>query len=341
MISVIYHPDYLKHDTCTHPENPKRLVAIMGMLKKKKFFEKHSLVTPEPADIPRIGSVHEPEHIKKVEEHCRAGIPLDFDTVVSKESFNAALLAAGGAIRSVDEVLEGGMSFALVRPPGHHAKPNRAMGFCMFNNVAIAARYAQSLGIARVLVVDWDVHHGNGTQDMFYSDPSVLYFSIHQYPWFPGTGRLDEVGEGEGTGYNINVPLTAGANDIDYLYVFKKVLVPIALQFRPDIILVSAGQDAHADDPLGGMELTSAGFGNMAAVVREIADITCKRTAFVLEGGYNLYALADSVFEILRAFEDKRDISFPERNEVSKAVLERVNEVMEVQKHWWDFSPLA
>lgn len=339
MISVIYHPDYLIHDTGSHPESPARLIAIMDMLNKKWFFEDHSLIVPLPANIPMIEIVHDPDYIKKVEKHCRAGIPLDLDTVVSKGSFNAALLAAGGAVRSVDEVMEGGMSFALVRPPGHHAEPNRAMGFCLFNNIAIAVRYAQSLGMQRVLVVDWDVHHGNGTQCMFYSDPSVLYFSIHQYPWFPGTGWIDEVGEGEGTGYNINVPLTAGANDIDYLYVFKKVLVPIALQFRPDIILVSAGQDAHAHDPLGGMELTSAGFGNMAAVVREIADLTCKRTALVLEGGYDLHALADSVFEILRAFEDKRGISFPERSEVSKVVLERLEEVMEVQKHWWDFSP--
>jgi acetoin utilization deacetylase AcuC-like enzyme len=338
MISVIYHPDYLKHDTGSHPESPKRLTAIMNLLNRKGFFEDHSLVIPEPADISMIETVHEPEYIKKVEEHCRAGIPMDLDTIVSRGSFNAALLAAGGAVRSVDEVMEGGMAFALVRPPGHHAEPGRARGFCLFNNIAIAVRYAQFLGMERALVVDWDVHHGNGTQRMFYSDPSVLYFSIHRYPWFPGSGWMDEAGEGEGMGYTINVPLLAGANDVDYAYILKKVLQPVALRFQPDIILVSAGQDAHGSDPLGGMELTSEGFGNMAAVVREIADSTCKRTAFVLEGGYNLHALADSVFEILRAFEDKRDISFPERSEVSKVVLERVEEVIEVQKHWWDFS---
>jgi acetoin utilization deacetylase AcuC-like enzyme len=338
MISVIYHPDYLKHDTGSHPESPGRLIAIMDMLNKNGFFEDHLLVTPEPADIPMIQTVHNSDYINKVEEHCHAEIPLDSDTFVSKESFNAALLAAGGAVRSVDEVIEGGMSFALVRPPGHHAEPNHAKGFCLFNNLAIAAKHAQSLGMERILVVDWDVHHGNGTQGMFYSDPSVLYFSIHQYPWFPGTGWMDEVGEGEGMGYSVNVPLLPGANDIDYLYILKKVLMPVALQFKPDIILVSAGQDAHAYDPLGDMELTSAGFGNMAAVVREIADVTCKRTAFLLEGGYNLHALANSVFEILRAFEDKRSIPFPDRNEVSKVVLERLKKVMDVQKKWWDFS---
>jgi len=339
MISVIYHPDYLKHDTGRHPESPKRLIAIMNLLDRKGFFENHSLVTPEPAHISIIGTVHNAGHIKNVEEHCRTGTPLDLDTVVSTESFNAALLAAGGAVRSVDEIIEGGMSFALVRPPGHHAKSDRAMGFCLFNNIAMAARYAQSLGMERVLVVDWDVHHGNGTQGMFYSDPSVMYFSIHQYPWYPGTGWLDEVGEGNGTGYNINVPLLAGANDIDYLYILEKILMPVALRFRPDIILVSAGQDSHAYDPLGDMELTSEGFGNMAAVVREIADITCKRAVFVLEGGYNLHALAESVFEILMAFEGKRSISFPERSEVSKVVLETLREIMKVQKQWWDFCP--
>ncbi len=240
-------------------------------------------------------------------------------------------------MQAVSETKDGGTAFALVRPPGHHAEPNRAMGFCLFNNIAIAARYAQSQGMPRVLIVDWDVHHGNGTQNAFYSDPSVLYFSTHQYPWYPGTGALDEVGEGGGTGYNINVPLPAGANDFDYVYVFNKLLVPVALQFKPDMILVSAGQDGHVNDPLAGMELTSAGFGKLASIVKGIAESTCGRVALVLEGGYNLEALAESVYEIIKAFDEERDVLIPKDSDVSEAVKERVEEVMGVQGNWWDF----
>lgn len=337
MTSIIFHPDFLKHDTGSHPETAARLTAIVDLLDARGYFDDYPIINPKPAEIPLIETIHDPDHMKKVEEYCRAKIPLDPDTIVCKDSFNVALLAAGGAVQAVSETKDGGTAFALVRPPGHHAEPNRAMGFCLFNNIAIAARYAQSQGMPRVLIVDWDVHHGNGTQNAFYSDPSVLYFSTHQYPWYPGTGALDEVGEGGGTGYNINVPLPARANDADYMYVFNKLLVPVALQFKPDMILVSAGQDGHVNDPLGGMELTSAGFGKLASIVKRLADSTCGRTALVLEGGYNLEALAESVFEIITAFDEEMDVSLQGDADVSEAVKERVAEVMAVQGNWWNF----
>ena len=335
MTSIIYHPDYLKHDTGSHPENAARLTSIMDLLDARGCFDNNPVITPQPAAIQLIETIHDPDHIKKVEAHCRAEIPLDPDTIVSKDSFNAALLAAGGAVQAVDETKDGGSAFALVRPPGHHAEPDRAMGFCLFNNIAIAARYAQSQGMPRVLIVDWDAHHGNGTQNAFYSDPSILYFSIHQYPHFPGTGWFDEVGEGGGKGCNINVPLPGGANDADYMYVFNKLLVPVALQFKPDIILVSAGQDAHINDPLGGMKVTSAGFGHLASIVKRLAESTCGRTVLVLEGGYG-QALAESVIEIITTDEEV-DVPIPENSEVSGVVKERVEEVMAVQGNWWDF----
>ncbi|HJH32493.1 MAG TPA: histone deacetylase [Methanosarcinaceae archaeon] len=337
MTSIIYHPDYLKHDTGFHPENAARLTSIMNLLDGRGYFNKHPVIKPGPATIPLIGNIHDRDHIEKVEAHCRAGIPLDPDTIVSKDSFRAALLAAGGAVNAVKETIGGGTAFALVRPPGHHAEPGRAMGFCLFNNIAIAARYAQSHGMPRVLIVDWDVHHGNGTQHAFYSDPSVLYFSTHQHPWYPGTGWLDEIGEGDGAGYNINVPLPAGANDGDYLYVFKKLLVPVALQFKPDMILVSAGQDGHINDPLGGMELTSAGFGKLALIVKELADSTCGRMAIVLEGGYDLEALAGSVFEIVMALDGGQEIILPWESNIQEVIKKRVGEVMAVQANWWEF----
>lgn len=337
MTSIIYHPDYLKHDTGAHPENAARLTSIMNLLDARGVFDNNPIITPQPASISLIETIHDPDHIKKVEAHCRVGIPLDPDTIVSKDSFNAALLAVGGAVQAVNETKNGGSAFALVRPPGHHAEPDRAMGFCLFNNIAIAARYAQSQGMPRVLIVDWDAHHGNGTQNAFYSDPSVLYFSTHHYPHFPGTGWIDEVGEGSGAGYNINVPLHAGANDADHMYVFNKLLVPVAFQFKPDIILVSAGQDGYVNDHLSGMEMTSAGFGYLASIVKGLADSTCRRTALVLEGGYNLEALAESVFDIITAFDEEMVVPVPEDGEVSEAVKERVEEVMAVQGNWWDF----
>ncbi|RLG20406.1 histone deacetylase [Methanosarcinales archaeon] len=295
MTSIIYHPDYLLHETGNHPERKERLLAIMHLIEESEI-DLHK-IKPEPASIEEMQYVHDPEYINKVKEYSEREIPLDPDTVLCRESYHAALLAAGGMISAVDD----GRAFALVRPPGHHALSDRGMGFCLFNNIAIGARHAQRTGYDRVLVVDWDVHHGNGTQHIFYDDPSVFYFSVHQYPHYPGTGSAGETGSGAGQGYTLNVPLPAGSGDAKYVNVFKNILIPAALGFDPDIVLVSAGFDAHIDDPLAGMAVTTAGFGRMASIVSSIADRCCDgRLAITLEGGYDLNALSHSVLAVLK-----------------------------------------
>ncbi|NOQ33934.1 MAG: histone deacetylase, partial [Methanosarcinales archaeon] len=255
---------------------------------------------PDPASIEEIRYVHDPDYITKVREYSEREIQLDPDTVLCKASYHAALLAAGGMIRAVDLAAGGENAFALVRPPGHHALPDRGMGFCLFNNIAIGARHAQKIGYDRVLIVDWDGHHGNGTEYTFYDDPTVFYFSVHQYPHYPGTGSSDETGSGAGQGYTLNVPLPAGSGDAEYTRAFKEILMPAAIGFDPDIVLVSAGFDAHIDDPLAGMAVTTEEFGRMASIVSSIADRCCEgRLAITLEGGYDLHALSHSVVGVL------------------------------------------
>lgn len=330
--AVVYHPIYLRHETNGHPERKERLTAILNRIRSEEL--KVEFVTPKAATIDQVAAIHGRRYIDQVRAICEhGGGHLDMDTVLSRDSYDAALMAAGGAIAAVDAVMDDFESaFALVRPPGHHAMPNRGMGFCIFNNVAIAAKHAQARGLKKVLIVDWDVHHGNGTNAIFYSDSSVAYFSVHQFPHYPGTGRANEVGEGGAEGTKVNVPLPAGTGDEGYLAAFREILRPTALEFGPDIVLVSAGQDPHKDDPLGGMRLTSRGFGAIAGLVKEIADACCRgRLAATLEGGYNLEGQAEAIVAELRAFQG----DVPEVRGTDSAVAARIDEVRKIQSAYW------
>jgi len=295
-------PLFLRHDTGRgHPERPERLTWILDHLETTGLSRRLLRVEPSPAERDWIESVHAPEYIDRVQAACRNGDPLidSMDTAICPASFETAMLAAGAGISLAEAVLahraRNGM--ALVRPPGHHAERSLALGFCLFNNVAILARWLLSQpAIERVLIVDWDVHHGNGTQHSFEQDPAVFYFSIHQWPHYPGTGASDECGLGAGKGTTLNVPAPAGWADEEYLRVFRDVLEPGAIDFDPDFVLVSAGFDAHARDPLAEMAVTEEGYRGMTRRVMQIADECCEgRVVSLLEGGYDREALPRSV----------------------------------------------
>ncbi len=322
---VVKDERYLKHDPgAYHPESPRRLEVIYEMLKQEDMAGNFSNITPEPAQEEHLLWVHSDSLVKIVAS--TAGKPsysLDPDTSTSPGSYEAALLAAGGTCKAISMVMDGTLdnAFALIRPPGHHAEKNRAMGFCLFNNVAVGARYAQEIcGAERVVIIDWDLHHGNGTQHIFEHDPSVLYFSTHQYPYYPGSGSFQEVGQGQGEGYTVNVPLSTGYGDAEYVAIYQNILRPIVLEFRPDLVLVSAGFDIYEGDPLGGMRVTSQGFAGLARSILNMAQEACGgKMVACLEGGYNLQGLRDGVRAVLREMAGKEETSLGE-------IMDRANQ---------------
>ncbi len=334
--AIIWHEAYSEHDTGAHPEGSDRVASLVEHLEGTDLWPRLTVASsPEPASEADILLVHTPAHLALVKKAALGGGHwLDPDTHVSPASYETALLSAGGAMRATELWADGLVPFALIRPPGHHATPDRAMGFCLFNNVAIAAARLLGQGYERVAILDWDVHHGNGTQAAFYAEAQVLFGSAHQWPHYPGSGFFGECGEGQGEGFTVNVPLPAGSLDGDYASVFAAVFEPIVRQFAPQAILVSAGQDIHRDDPLGSMLVTEVGFADMALRCLLLAQDLCEgRLAFVLEGGYDRGATARAVEAVLRAVADERA---PASSAVTERATAAVARARETQAAFWD-----
>jgi len=292
--ALVFHQRYLLHEQSRdHPERRERLSYTIDQVREEGLFD-HPLIlnlTPTEAPWDAAARVHIPEYLCFLEEASKRGGFIDFDTSVPPGLLSSALLAAGGAIRAADAVISGEAvnAFALVRPPGHHARQGTGAGFCYLNNIAIMTRHVQEKGMRRVMILDWDAHHGDGTQQIFYEDPSVLFTSIHQWPFYPGSGSVDEIGSGEGEGFTANMPVPAGTGDESYHFLFDSVIAPLAREFSPDLIAISAGQDNHFTDPLTGLALTARGYAELMKKAVDLAETLCGgRLVAVLEGGYSV-----------------------------------------------------
>ncbi len=311
----VFHQKFLEHDTGPgHPEKPDRLKFLIEHLQQTALWDKlhHLIIDHAPINI--IAEAHSLEHIRHIKEKCESlsdtsnsdyGILDQGDTIVCNSSFDVALLAAGGVVAGVDSIVTGVLKnvFCAVRPPGHHAESNSPMGFCLFNNVAVAAKYAKrKYGLKRILILDWDVHHGNGTQEIFYDDNSVFFISLHQYPFYPGSGGKNERGEGNGEGFNLNIPMRSGSGEKEYFDAFREEIIPVIDGYNPELIIISAGFDAHIDDPLANINLTENSFRILTEMVLEVGNKNSNNHILsVLEGGYNLNALSRSVETHLQA----------------------------------------
>jgi acetoin utilization deacetylase AcuC-like enzyme len=343
---IVTDPIYIEHKTGSyHPESPERLEVLYRMLEDGDISGKFQHIAPRKATREEIETVHKPSYFDRVA--ATAGLShssLDPDTQTSEKSFEAALFAAGGLLLGIDGLMDGSLNnvFAMVRPPGHHAEADRGMGFCLFNNAAIGAMYAiKKHSLKKILICDWDLHHGNGTQHSFWSDDRILYFSTHQFPYYPGTGSLREVGSGKGEGFTVNVPLNTGNGDAEYYKIFKKVLEPIANEYKPDLVIVSAGFDIYFKDPLGGMEVTPQGFAALTQVLMSIAEKSAGgKLLITLEGGYHLGGLSDGAKGVIKELmgEDATDPDITKKDiddAFGRISNELIEAVISVQKDYW------
>jgi acetoin utilization deacetylase AcuC-like enzyme len=339
-VGIVKDDIYLQHITDEyHPESPRRLKRIYAML---ETLDQKGLayISPRMATHEEIALIHERSYIDAIARTSgKASQQLDPDTVTSPKTYEAACMAVGGLLELADAIQssEIGSGFALVRPPGHHAERSHAMGFCIFNNIAIASRYLEKqYNLKNILVVDFDLHHGNGTQHSFYKDKSVLYFSTHQYPHYPGTGWYEEIGEGEGSGYTVNVPMSSGMGDEDYVYAFKDVLVPVSEMYKPEMVLVSAGFDTYYNDPLGEMAVTEAGYAAMTRILLDIAKKHCGgKTLFALEGGYDVGGLASSVRAVIAELRGQSLYPYEKKGEPSAAIVQMTAALKRVLLPYW------